>query len=193
MSSFHRAALFLIESLFDFYLLILLLRFLFQWWRIDYYNPISQFVDKLTSPVISPLRGLLPEYRGMDLATLCLLSGICMCKLIFITLLTYHRLPNLGGLLLWTLGDLCHLGLKLFFYAILANIILSWLAPTMHSPVTAILSRLTAPLLHPARKWIPPFGGFDLSPIPVIIGLQLLMILISEPLIQLGFTWSISK
>ena len=111
-------------------------------------------------------------------------------KLLLISFIGFHRFPNFFGIFVWSIGDVSALLIKLFFYAILANIILSWVSPNTHSPVTSILNRLSEPLLRPARKYIPPIGGFDISPIPVLIGLQILIILITDPLSSLGYYWS---
>lgn len=151
----------------------------------------SQLIVKFTSPLILPLRKMVPEYRGLDLTTLILLLLLTLVKLSLISLIGFHKFPNLFGLLVWALGDISGLLFKLFFYATLASIIMKWVAPHSHSPLTAILSRLTEPLLQLARRYVPSVSGMDISPIPVLLGLQLLIILISDPFTSIGLQWAI--
>lgn len=189
MSPLHNASVFLIQSLFDFYLFILLLRLLLQYLRVDYYNPITQFIIKITSPVVVPLRRIIPGYWGIDLATVVLIFIVSLMKLSLISVLSIHHFPNIFGLILWSLGDLIGLTIKLFFYAVLASVIISWVAPSNHSPLFIIVQRLTDPLLKPARRLIPQVAGFDISPIPVLLLLQILIILMAEPLAIIGYQW----
>lgn len=189
MSPLHNASIFLIQSLFDFYLFVLLLRLILQYLRVDYYNPLTQFIIKITNPVVIPLRRVIPGYWGIDIATVVVIFIVSLFKLSLISMIGIHHVPNIFGLVVWSIGDLIGLTIKLFFYAILASVIISWVAPTSHSPVMAILHRLTEPLLKPARRWIPNVGGFDISPIPVLLLLQVLIILISDPLAMKGYQW----
>lgn len=193
MSPVHNAGIFLIQSLFELYLMILLLRLILQYLRVDYYNPLTQFIVKFTNPVVVPLRRVVPGYWGIDFATVVAIVGFTFVKIVLITLIGAHRFPHLAGLLIWTVGSLLHLAINLFFYSILMSIILSWVSPNAYTPMTAILSRLTEPLLGPARKHIPPIAGFDISPIPVMIVLQLMMILLAQPLTQAGMQLALIK
>lgn len=189
MSPLHNAGVFLVQTLFDFYLFFLLLRLILQYLRVDYYHPFTQFIVKITNPVVVPLRRVIPGYWGIDFATVCVIFIVSLIKFILIAFMNVHHFPNVFGLIILSFGDLIGLAIKLYFYAILASVILSWLAPQTHSPIIDIISRLTEPLLRPARKIIPPIGGFDISPIPVLIVLQILIILISAPLMTMGYQW----
>lgn len=191
MGPLNNASAFLIQSLFDLYLFILLLRFIFQYLRVDYYNPLTQFVVRMTSPVIVPLRRMIPGFWGIDFATLFVIVALTCLKITLIMFVSVRKFPAPAGLFLWSLGDITALTINLFFYAILMSVILSWIAPLTRTPMTAILYRLTEPLMRPARRFIPIVAGFDISPIPVMIGLQLLKILIADPLTQAGFHFGI--
>jgi YggT family protein len=188
MGPLQNASSFLIQTLFDLYLFTLLLRFILQYLRVDYYNPFTQFIVKVTNPVVVPLRRIIPGLWGIDFATLVAILALTLIKITLITLVSLHKLPGPIGLLVWSAGNISGLTIKLFFYAILANVILSWVAPMAYSPVTVILKRLTDPLMRPARKYIPQIGGFDISPIPVIIVLELLIMLLADPLTQQGIS-----
>lgn len=163
---------FLIGILFDFYLTILLLRFLLQWMGANYYNPISQFTVKLTDPVLKPLRKLIPNWGGVDIATLSTLLILAMIKNGLLIWLQYQTLPYALGLILLAATSLLALALSIFFYALLIRVILSWVNPTGYNPAIEIIQRITEPLLAPARRYIPAISGIDLSPLAVIIGLE---------------------
>jgi YggT family protein len=182
MGPLKQAALFLIQSLFTLGLFVLLLRLIFQYLRVDYYNPISQFVVKLTSPIIVPLRRIIPGYWGIDFATVTVIYLVSFFKLFLISLIVLPMFPNILGLMISAIGDILGLTLNLFFYAIFAYIIVGWLAPYSHSPIRSLLHQITEPLLRPFRKKIPPIAGFDISPLFVLMALQLLNILVAAPL-----------
>lgn len=186
------AIIFLIETLFNLYILILMLRMILQWVGAHFYNPISQFVVKLTNPVVKPLRQILPPIKGIDLATTLILLILEFIKLLLIIWLKAGVLPNVIGLLIMAFGDIIGVILNIFFYAIIISVILSWVNPRQHNSFTDILYLMTEPLLKPARKIIPPIGGFDISPIPVLIILQLLEMLVANPLISIGFSLAVN-
>lgn len=186
MGPLQQASLFLIQTIMGMYLLIVLLRLVLQYLRVDFYNPFTQFILKATNPLVIPLRRVIPGYWGIDMATVVVLVCLTLVKLILTMLISAGTFPSVGGLLIWTVGSLTDLTLTLYFYAIFLVVILSWVAPRSHSPMTNVLYSLTEPLMRPARRYIPPISGFDISPIAVIIILQLLTILIANPLIKMG-------
>jgi YggT family protein len=191
MAPLQNASAFLIHSIFDLYLFILLLRFILQYLRVDYYNPFTQFVVKATSPVVVPLRRIVPGFYGIDFATIIAILVLTGVKISLIMFVSMHKFPAIAGLLIWSFGEIFALTINLFFYAILMTVILSWVAPMSNSPITPILYRLTEPLMRPVRRLIPPIGGFDITPIPVMITLQVLKILIADPLTQMGFQFGL--
>lgn len=192
MNPLESAGMFLIQTLVDLYLMVLLLRFLLQYLRADYYNPLSQFILKATNPLVIPLRRKIPGYWGMDFATLILIVGSILIKMLLLSLLVYHKLPTVGGLILLSTGELSTLFINLFFYAILFRVLISWLAPHANHPICTILFLLTEPLMSRARRYIPLIGGnIDISPILVLIGLKLLTILITHPLLNMGWMLAI--
>lgn len=191
MAPIQNASAFLVHTLFDIYLLILLLRFVLQYLRVDYYNPFTQFIVKATSPLVVPLRRVIPGFWGIDFATLFPIVALTALKVSLVMFISLHKFPSATGMIIWTLGELFSLTINLFFYAILLSVILSWVAPLTHSPLAPILYRLTEPLMKPVRRVIPPIAGFDISPIPVMIVLQLLKILIADPLTLTGFQFGI--
>ncbi|HHH40338.1 MAG TPA: YggT family protein [Sedimenticola sp.] len=172
---------FLIEVIFGTYVLVLMLRFVLQLVHADFYNPVSQFIVRVTSPVLHPLRRVIPAMAGMDTASLVAMWLFKSLELGLILLVTGSS-ASLAGVVLWALPELVRLAINLFLYAILIEVILSWVNPGSYNPAVGLVQRITAPLLTPARRLIPPIGGLDLSPMLVMIGLVLLKMLLIPPL-----------
>lgn len=179
------AATFLISTLFGLYLLAVLLRLLLQWVRADFYNPISQFLVKLSNPLLKPMRRYIPGYGGIDLASIVLLLLLQTLELLLI-LWIRSASPNFGGLMLWSLAELLGLTVHLYMVTIIVQVVLSWISPGAYHPVNTMLYQLNEPLLRPARQLLPPIGSFDLSPIIVLVLLQLTSMLLVAPLRDLG-------
>lgn len=186
-SPINQALVFLINTLFDIYTMIVMLRLLFQLVRADFYNPLSQFIVKITNPLLKPLRRVIPGYAGIDFASVFLLLLLVWIKLTALLFIQIGIVPDILGLLVWSLGDLLTLLLDVYFYAILIQILLSWVMPSgQYNPIISALYSLTNPVLSRARRIIPPISGFDISPIPVMILLKLLVILLANPVVQYG-------
>jgi len=172
---------FLVQTLFGVYTTIVILRFLLQWVRADFYNPISQFVVKLTTPLLGPLRRVVPGIGGADIASLVLAWLLKSTELILVGLLLGSG-RNLLGAFFWSLPALIGLTINIFMFAIFIRVILSWIGPDPYHPGVTLLQRLTDPVLRPAQRLVPPIGGIDLSPMVVLIALVLLKMLLLPPL-----------
>ena len=179
------AATFLIETLFGLYILIVMLRFLLQWARADFYNPISQFIVKATQAPLAPLRRVVPTVANLDLAAALFMFALKFVELWLITGLLGMS-PQIGGVAMMSIAELFGLLVNVFIFSILIQVIISWVNPGMHNPVMALLHTLNEPLLAPARRIIPPISGLDLSPIVVIIFLQLVSMLAVAPIHDLA-------
>ena len=166
---------FLVEIIFDLYLMVVLLRFWLQTARADFYNPLSQFVVKATSPLLNPIRKVIPGLGGFDLASLVLALIVAALKMATISLLFFGGLDAMS-VLVGSAITVVKEGLNLAFWVLIIRAILSWVSQG-HNPVEAIFHQLTEPMLRPIRKIIPPIGGLDLSILVLIIGLQFLQIL----------------
>jgi YggT family protein len=162
----------LVNVFFNLLLLLILLRFLLQLVRADFYNPVSQTVARITNPLLVPLRRLIPGYGGFDLAALVLLF-LAEVIAIYVLGLVNGALVPVVYVLLWAPLGVVSLFLTFYFFAILATIILSWVAPGSSSPIIYLLYQLTEPVMAPFRRLIPPLGGLDLSPIFVFIAIQI--------------------
>lgn len=180
-SFFTEAGVLIVEVVFGLYILAVLLRFLFQLVRADFYNPISQFLVALTNPLLKPLRRVIPGLFGIDIASLVLLLVLKCLEMSIVFWLGGYTL-DLLPLLLAAVVDLLRLTINVYFYAVLLRVILSWFMPygMHHNPAGNLLASLTEPLMRPARRLIPAVGGLDLSPIVVLVGLQLLQLALAH-------------
>ncbi|NCF72142.1 MAG: YggT family protein [Gammaproteobacteria bacterium] len=169
-SNIASALVFIVNALTSLYLLLLLLRFWLPWLRADFRNPLAQGILKLTSPVIIPLRRIVPSFGRLDTATV-LVAFIVQYLAILLILLIMGTTATFSAISITAIVKLMLLSLNLFMFAIFVRIILSWVSPGQYNPATAIITTLTEPVLRPVRRLIPPLGGFDISPIFVIIGL----------------------
>ncbi|MDY6830103.1 MAG: YggT family protein [Pseudomonadota bacterium] len=177
-----QAATYLIQTLVSLYLIVVMLRFLLQLVRADFYNPISQFVVRATDALVRPLRKVIPGFGGLDLASL--LLALLIQALAFAVILILAGFPVLNpiALLGWSLVALLSLTLDIFFFALLIVIVLSWVAPNSYNPAALLLRQLTEPVMEPVRRVIPPLGGLDLSPIVVFILINLIDMLVVRQL-----------
>lgn len=180
--------IFLIDTLFGLYILLIMLRFLLQTTRADFYNPIAQFIVKATNPALRPLRRLIPGWGGIDNASLVLLFSIQCIALLLLGFISGAFAENLNilGLLVASLTKLVSLLLYIYLFGIFILSLLSWINPSSYNPVAGVIASLTEPLMRPVRKIIPPLGGIDLSPMAVILGLYVARMLIMPPLINLS-------
>ncbi len=185
MNYFGQAAAYLIQTVFGLYILAVMLRLLLQMVRADFYNPLSQFLVRITNPPLKPLRRIVPGLLGIDLASVLLLLALKMMELTLTAIALGHVL-RLPGLLVLALAGLLQLLIYIFLIGIIIQVILSWVRPGDYNPLTALLHDLTEPLLKPARRYIPPISGLDFSPVAVLIALQLLLMLVVAPLTGLG-------
>ncbi|SDL84740.1 YggT family protein [Modicisalibacter muralis] len=173
-SQLGSAGLMLVNTLINIYLFLLMLRFLLQASRADYYNPLSQSVVKVTQPVVKPLQGFLRPVGRFDLATLGAGFIIKAISIIAIMQLAIGVMPPIGGIAIASLAALASAILKIYFFALIAMIILSWVAPQASHPGALLIFQLVEPIMAPVRKVIPPLGMIDLSPIIVFIAINLI-------------------
>lgn len=173
------AIIFIISSLAQLYILVLLLRLLMPWLRIPFNNPLSQGILRLTSPLVVPVRRLIPPIGRLDTATLVVAFAIQYLTILVIVLIL-RAAPAIVPIALTALLDLVILTIRLFVFAIIVRVILSWLSPGgTYNPAVSLIESLTEPVLRPFRRLIPAIGGFDVSPVFAIILLMALTILIS--------------
>ena len=186
-SYFSNAGVFLIDVIFGLYIFAVLLRFLLQLVRADFYNPLCQALVTVTNPPLRPMRRVIPAVAGIDSASVVLLLGLQMVNTGLVALMVGAD-PAIVGLVVVAAAELLGKVIWTFIGAIIIQVILSWVAQGNYNPITSVIYALTDPVLGPARRLIPPLGGLDLSPMVVIIGLQLALMLAVQPLRDLGFS-----
>jgi len=175
MTGLASAAIYVIQTLGSLYLLVVLLRFILQLVRADFYNPLSQFVVRATKPLLNPPRKVIPGLGGLDLASLVLAVLLQWLLMIVVVLLMgANPLGALPQLLVWSVISITSLFLKVFFFAMIISVILSWVSPGSYNPGAQLVNQICEPLLAPFRKLLPNLGGLDISPIFAFIALNLL-------------------
>ena len=173
MLGINDAAIFIIQTLGSLYLLIVLMRFILQLVRANFYNPLCQFVVKVTQPLLKPLRRVIPSLFGLDMSSLVL--ALLLQILLFVVILMLNGYQAFTVLLLpWGLIGIFSLFLKIIFWSMIISVILSWVAPGSRSPGAELVAQITEPVLAPFRRLIPNLGGLDISPIFAFIAIQLL-------------------
>jgi len=191
--------IFLVDTLFGLYILVVMLRLLLQIVRADFYNPFSQFLVKATNPPLRPLRRIIPGWGGVDIASLVLLFVLQCLAIVLMALLQGGALESISiaGLFMASIAKLISLLLYIYFFSLIIIALLSWISPGGYNPVTALMSSINEPLLRPVRKLLPPVGMLDFSVFVTILGLVVARMLIMPPLyalsVHLGFPASLLR
>jgi len=167
-SNITSAIVFVVNAITSLYLLVLLLRFWLPWLQADFRNPLAQGILRLTSPVVIPVRRIVPSFGRLDTATI-LVAFVIQYLTVLLLLLLIGQAAGFMTIAITTIVKLVVLSINLFVYAIFIRVILSWISQGAYNPATAIITTLTEPVLRPFRRLLPPMGGFDLSPILAII------------------------
>ena len=186
MGAVNAILVYLIQTLLSLYLIAMLLRFLLQLVRADFYNPVSQFIVKVTNPLVIPLRRVLPSVAGIDTASLTLAVVLQIVAIAAIFLIRFGALTPPGLLVLGGLLGVVALLVQIYFFALLAMIILSWIAQGSNNPAIYLLFQITEPVMAPFRKMLPPMGGLDFSPILVFILINVIQIALQHVAASLG-------
>jgi YggT family protein len=171
--SWTGAGIFMVQTFVGLYVLFLVIRFLMQASRADYYNPICQSIVRLTDPAIKPFRFIFPTLSVLDTATLATAVVIQTFGIAMIMAITGNSLFNLIYFAWAFVGILSNI-LNVYFFSLLILVIASWLAPYSGHPIIQLVQQITDPLCKPARRLIPPLGGLDFSLILVFVAVNLL-------------------
>jgi YggT family protein len=172
----------IINSLGGLYILAVLLRFLLQAVRADFYNPVSQAIVKVTSPALMPFRRIIPGYRGIDFASLILALVLNSAFTALLILIAGYKLPGIGIIVAWAFVGLVSFILNIYFYALVISIIASFVAPFSGNPMLLVVYQILEPLYSRVRRVIPPMGGLDLSPIFIFLAINVIEIMVVETL-----------
>lgn len=186
MGVLSEIAEFIITSLGGLFFLAVLLRFLLQIARADFYNPISQSLVRLTNPLLKPLRRVIPGIFGIDFAALVL---ALLTKFVIIVLVAFVNgvfQPNLALILVWALLSCVVTILNIYYFALLVSIITSWVAQGSHNPAVVLIQQLAEPIMAPFRRLLPAMGGIDFSPMLAFAAIYILQILLNAAATSFG-------
>lgn len=181
MSPLSQVGLLLINTAGSLILFVVMLRFLLQLVRADFYNPISQFVVKFTNPVLIPLRRIIPGFGGLDVSSLALAYTVQLLTMAAIILVAGYAVPW-PNLFVWALVGVLSLLLNIYFWGLIVIVIASWIAPNSYNPALILVNQILEPVIRPIRARMPDLGGLDLSPIVVFLLIQILEIMVLRPL-----------
>ncbi len=184
MGVFGSSAALVVNALGGLYLLAVLLRFLLQVARADFYNPVSQAVVRVTDPMVRIFRSFIPGYKGIDFSSIVLamvLEAVFICLLV---ILYGGSVPSVGFIVTWAFIGILYFIINIYYFAIIASIIMSFVmmfSGNMNPhPLLRLVWQLTEPVMAPVRKVLPPMGGLDFSPIFIFIGIQLIQNLLAQ-------------
>lgn len=171
------ALIYIIQALGGFYVFLVLMRFVLQLVGASFYNPITQFVVKATAPILSPLAKVLPTVGRVNFVPL--IVAVLLKTLLILVILSIGAGIEVAGqfwgkAILWSVILLLGSLIKVFYFALIISVILSWVAPMSNHPAAELINQLVEPMLAPVRRLLPSLGGLDISPIFALIGLNLL-------------------
>jgi len=187
MNAFGDIGVLLVDTLGTLYIMAVLLRFLLQVSKADFYNPITQVIVRITDPVVQIFRRIIPGIAGIDFSSLVAALLLECAAITGMLLISGNSLPAFGAILTWSIAGLISMVLNIYFWTLLISIISSFIAPFSGHPALVLVRQLTEPVMAPFRRILPPMGGLDLSPIFVFLALQILRILLVQPLNAPGF------
>ena len=187
MTYILRALLTLLQFAFSIYLFLLMLRFLFQLVRADFYNPLSQAIVKLTNPPLKLLRRVIPGYAGIDWPCVILLFLVQGLEILLLSVVVTGQPPTLPALLVLSVANLLQLCAYIYIFFIIIVVVISWIQPGAYNPITVLLYQVTDPLLRRARRYLPDLGGLDFSPMLVLLAIYLFLSLVVAPLHDWGY------
>jgi YggT family protein len=169
--------IYLISTVTDLYVTAILLRLLLQWVKADFYNPLSQFLVKVTNPVLVPARRVIPSIGKLDTASVVVMLLLELLQLVVISLLSKTDF-GFQFLLVFAVRKLLIALLLTYFVLIIARVIISWFASQSRHPLIPLVYQLTEPVLRPINRVLPSMGGVDLSPLIALIALRALLLLL---------------
>lgn len=158
------ASLIIVNLAYSIAMIVFVMRLLIQIFRVEFHNPVAQATFKATTPILRPLRRVLPPIRSLDTASVVVILLVTYLKGLLVSLIITKSVVSLLGLLIISIFSALGFIASLYIFFILVLVIVSWIAPDRYNPVVAIISQVSEPLLSKFRRMLPPLGGFDLSP-----------------------------
>ncbi|HMB72058.1 MAG TPA: YggT family protein [Gammaproteobacteria bacterium] len=176
----NSALIFVIKTLSNLVLIVFILRLLLQWVRMDFHNPLSQFVFRATNPLVAPLQRIAPRSRIIDVpGAIVLIVVTAAVNFLLLGLYGFSATPLM--FVYFVFARIVHLGVLIYLVSIIVVAVLSWFGQPGHHPVARALGQLVDPVLSRFRRFLPPFEGIDFSPLAAIICLYVVRILLPLP------------
>ena len=172
-------ATFLVEAIFSLYIAAVVIRLLLGFARANFHNPLSQFLVKITNPVLVPLRRFVPSFGSIDTSAVLLAYGLTLIKISLLFLITRGAIMFPESLFI-ALGELITTIIWVYLIALILQAVISWVGNTQGNPIAPLINSLTNPMLRPIRKVVPLVGMMDLSPLVAILGLNILLIIVQN-------------
>ena len=182
--SLGQVVILIVNSLGALLILAVLLRFLLQAVKADFYNPLSQAIVKITAKPLAPFRKMIPGYRGFDFASLVLALVLNSIFTAIMILAAGFNLPNIGIVISWGFVGLISFILNIYYFGLIIQVVASFIAPFSGNPILLMIYQLLDPINSRVRRVIPAMGGLDLSPLFIFLGIKVLEILLVTPLAQ---------
>lgn len=172
-------ALFLIEAVFSLYIGAVVVRLLLGFARANFHNPLSQFLVKVTNPVLVPMRRFIPSIGKIDTSAVVLAYGLTIIKVSLLYLIIRGAVMFPESLLI-AAGELVKTIIWVYLIALILQAVISWVGSAQGNPIAPLIHSLTNPIVRPIRKVVPTIGMMDLSPLVAILGLNVLLIVVSN-------------
>ncbi|MBO0612096.1 MAG: hypothetical protein RL122_1767 [Pseudomonadota bacterium] len=179
MEALQNVGIFLVETLFSLYIGAVLIRFLLAVSRANFYNPLSQFLVKITNPVLVPLRRIIPPIGKLDTAAIVLALGLKIIQT-FLLVALQNSEASLPAVFVYAIVDLMRTVINIYIFALIIQAVLSWVGNSYGNPMADILNSLTEPLLRPIRQFVPTIGMVDMSSMVVLLLLYILLIVLQS-------------
>jgi YggT family protein len=163
----------LVETVFSFFVYMLLARFHFQWLRVPFRNPVGEFLIACTNWLVLPVRRIVPGLAGLDVATL-LLAWLAQALGLWAVAAIAGASPAVAPVLAVAAVDLVRFSVNILIFAIFLQVAFSWINPD--APMAPFFDLITRPFLRPLRRVVPPVGRIDLTPLVLLVILYVLQI-----------------
>ena len=172
-------ATFLIETVFSLYIGAVLVRLLLGYSGASFHNPFSQFLVKITNPVLVPMRRFIPSIGSLDTAAVVLAYILILVKVSLLLLVSSGSI-HFPASVIYSIGELLKSVIWIYIIALIIQAVTSWIGNTQGNPISPLVNSLTNPILRPIRKVVPIIGMMDLSPLVAIIGLNILLMIVNN-------------
>jgi YggT family protein len=174
---FAQIGVFVVDAVASFFVFMLLARFHFQWLRVPFRNPVGEFVLATTSWLVVPARRIVPGLVGLDLASL-LLAWLVQALGLWAQAAMLGAEPGLGTIAAIAVVDLVRYSLYILIFAVIVQAVLSWVNP--YTPIGPAFDTITRPFLRPLRRYVPPVGNVDLTPLILLVVVYIVLIVVNH-------------